>query len=288
MTADPVFTNYWNQATPENAGKHGLVEEPRDAYMWGTLDEMYAYCQANNLPFKQHTFLFWCCGADPDWLATLPAADIRAELEEFMIDFFARYPKTAYVEVVNEPFQSPPPAAIRNALGGDTNYAWVRWMYQKARQYAPSDCELWINENNILKGGSRVTSYKNLINFLKTDGTIDAVGMQGHWLESVSASTIQNTLNQMDDLNLPLYITEYDVHVADDNAQRDVWAAQFPVFWEHPAVKGVTLWGYKQGQMWRSNGYLLRTDGSERPSMTWLRNYLNPPGATLTIQAEIT
>ena len=27
----------------------------------------------------------------------------------------------------------------------------------------------------------------------------------------------------------------------------------FPVFWEHPAVKGVTIWGYVRGFHWRNN-----------------------------------
>lgn len=287
MENDPTFLEYWNQATPENAGKHGLYETERDVYQWKALDEMYAYCQANDIPFKQHTFLFWCCGADADWLLNLSDADIRAEMEEWMIDFFNRYPNTAYAEVVNEPFQSPPPAKIRNALGGDNNYAWVRWMYQKARQYAPASCELWINENNVLKGGSRVNSYKNLISLLKQDGTIDAVGMQGHWLEGVSASTIKNTLDQMDDLGLPLYITEYEVNKDDMNAQRDIWAAQFPVFWEHPAVKGVTLWGYKEGKIWRDQAYLVRSDGSERPALQWLRSYLQGSGNSGSGKVEI-
>ena len=284
MTADPLFLQYWNQATPENAGKHGLHETSRDVYQSQALDEMYAYCQANNLPFKQHTFLFWCCGADADWLLNLSAAQIRAEMEEWIVYFFNRYPNTAYAEVVNEPFQSPPPAAIRNALGGDTDYAWVRWMYTKARQHAPAGCQLWINENNVLKGGSRVNSYKNLVSLLQQDGTIDAIGVQGHWLENVSASTIKNTLNQLDDLGLPLYVTEYEVNQSDMNAQRDIWAAQFPVMWEHPAVKGVTLWGYKEGQIWRNQAYLVRSDGSERPALQWLRDYLQGSEGAGTIK----
>ncbi len=273
MMPDTLFSTYWNQATPENAGKHGLCETSRNVYEPKALDEIYAFCLDHHIPFKEHTFLFWCCGAEAKWLLELSDADIRAEMEVWIQYFFNRYPQTAYVEVVNEPFQSPPPPKIRQALGGDADFAWVRWMYRKARKYAPADCALWINENNVLKGGARVAKYKQLISLLQTDGTIDGVGMQGHWLENIDPDTLQNTLNQMDDLGLPLYITEYEVDEADDKVQQAIWAAQFPVMWEHPAVKGVTLWGYKEGHMWRENGYLVHTNGSERPAMTWLKKY---------------
>ena len=47
------------------------------------------------------------------------------------------------------------------------------------------------------------------------------------------------------------------------------------MFWEHPAVQGVTLWGFRPG-LWRDNqrAYLVRKDGSERPALMWLRGYV--------------
>jgi len=39
-------------------------------------------------------------------------------------------------------------------------------------------------------------------------------------------------------------------------------------------VVGVTHWGYRQGAMWRPDAYLLRSDGTERPALTWLECYL--------------
>ena len=46
----------------------------------------------------------------------------------------------------------------------------------------------------------------------------------------------------------------------------------FPLFWEHPAMAGVTLWGYRYG-LWRNDqgAYLITEDGTERPAMTWLK-----------------
>ena len=49
----------------------------------------------------------------------------------------------------------------------------------------------------------------------------------------------------------------------------------FPVFWEHPAVEGVTLWGFRPG-VWRTEqrAYLIDREGRERPALQWLRTYL--------------
>ena len=37
----------------------------------------------------------------------------------------------------------------------------------------------------------------------------------------------------------------------------------FPAFYEHPAVAGVTLWGYVEGLTWKS-GTGINSNGSER------------------------
>ena len=64
----------------------------------------------------------------------------------------------------------------------------------------------------------------------------------------------------------------------------------FPVFWEHPAVKGVTIWGYVQGFHWRNaqGDWLLYQNGGERPALQWLIRYVqNAPAVvgpqTLTV-----
>jgi autotransporter-associated beta strand protein len=57
------------------------------------------------------------------------------------------------------------------------------------------------------------------------------------------------------------------------------------MFWTNPSVRGITFWGYKQGAIWRTDGYLLRTDGSERPAMTWMKNYIaaNPQSFSASV-----
>ncbi len=55
MTSD--FGTYWNQVTPENAGKWGNVETGKDVFVWDTLDMIYKYAMDNKIPFKLHNLV---------------------------------------------------------------------------------------------------------------------------------------------------------------------------------------------------------------------------------------
>jgi len=271
-TADTVFDTYWNQATPENAGKWGSVEGTRDVMNWADLDYMYAYTRTRGIPFKLHTFVW---GQQyPAWITGLTQAEQREEVEEWIAACAARYPNTEYIDVVNEALTGHAPATYRDALGGAglTGWDWVIWSFEKARQYFPN-AKLLINDYNILNNDGATTSYLALINLLKDRGLIDGIGEQAHFYESTSLTTIQNNLNRLSATGLPIYISEFDLDFADDTAQSNRYQELFPVFWTNPAVRGITFWGYKPG-MWRTNGYLLRADGSERPAMTWMKNYI--------------
>ena len=56
---------------------------------------------------------------------------------------------------------------------------------------------------------------------------------------------------------MPVYITEYDINIADDNQQKNVMQSQFTMFWNDPNVKGVTIWGYIVGSTWETNSGLM-------------------------------
>src|SRR6478609_9694928 len=56
----PLFTQYFNQVTPENAGKWGSAAGTTltAAMRWGNLDTAYNFAQANAMPFNFHV-LVW-------------------------------------------------------------------------------------------------------------------------------------------------------------------------------------------------------------------------------------
>ena len=107
---------------------------------------------------------------------------------------------------------------------------------------------------------------------------IDAVGAQAHGLStSVSTQSMIDMITKMhDETGLPVYITEYDIDLADDQAQLQKYQEHIPFFLETEWIHGVTLWGWIHGATWVANSGLIR-DGSPRPAMTWLMEELNRP-----------
>ena len=114
------FNNYWNQVTPENAGKWASVESSQDSYRWAQLDLIYNYALTNSFPYKHHAFVW---GQQyPAWITNLDSAQQRAQVEDWIRLCAQRYPKMNMVDVVNEPLHAPPP--FKNALGGDGETGW--------------------------------------------------------------------------------------------------------------------------------------------------------------------
>jgi endo-1,4-beta-xylanase len=274
------FDFYWNQVTPENAGKWGSVETGRDVYQWDNLDGIYNYAKDRGIPFRLHV-LVWG-KQQPGWITGIDSTEQAEEVEEWIRLAGERYPDADYVEVVNEAIEWSPYdyyPSYRDALGGagETGWDWVIWAFEKARLHFPNS-KLLINEYQIFGGNKSIGTYLKIIDLLKERNLIDGLCEQGHFLESTGVRTIQSRLDQLAATGLPIQISEYDVKFADDAKQLAKFREQFPVLWEHPAVEGITFWGYKEGQLWRTDAHLVRSDGSERPALEWLRQYLSSTG----------
>ncbi len=263
------FTEYWDQLTPENEGKWESVEKVRNQMDWGGLDAAAQFARDHHLPFKQHTFVW--SQQTPGWIATLPKKEQAAEVEEWIRAYCERYPDTPMIDVVNEPLHSAPVYA--EALGGEggSGYEWVLRAFRLARKHCPN-AQLILNDYDVLRFDT--DKFLDLAKIVKRARLLDAVGAQAHDLESQPLAELQANLKKLASLDVPIYISEYDIDEWDDEKQAAVMAEQFPVFWESPAVAGITFWGYVDGATWKSHAGLIR-DGVPRPALTWLMNYLH-------------
>lgn len=279
----PGFADYWNKVTPENAGKWGSVEAERDRMDWSALDESYRFAKANGFPFQMHV-LVWG-NQQPEWIKTLPPAEQREEIEEWFAAVAGRYPDLDFVEVVNEPLNDPPSKDDEGggnyieALGGSgaSGWDWILESFRLARKHFPRST-LMINDYSITNSEEATRRYRGIVELLQKENLVDAIGVQGHAFATTTETPMsvhRANLDYLAQTGLPIYVTELDIDGPTDEAQLRDYQRIFPVFWEHPAVHGITLWGFRPG-LWREKegAYLVREDGSERPALTWLRRYV--------------
>lgn len=273
-----VFSDYWNQVTPENATKWGSVERNRDSYNWQGADKAADYARSKGLPFKFHT-LIW--GSQfPAWLRDASPEQRYEAIEKWMDAVKEHYPDLAIIDVVNEAIdghQKATPLFIE-ALGGKgvTGYDWIIRAFQMASERWP-DAILVYNDFNSLRWDT--DKFVKLVRTLRDAGApIDAYGHQAHELLGCTDSMLRTSLTGIQqELMMPMYITEYDIGTENDDEQLKHYKEQIPMMWESPYCAGITLWGWIYGKTWTNKGAgysgLVR-EGKERPALTWLRQYM--------------
>ena len=302
---DNVFANYWNQLTPGNEGKWGSIATTMDTtkWNWSGLDALYNYAKSHDLIFKDHC-LIW--GAQqPSWISSLDSTQQAQYIETWIRMVGQKYPDLDMVDVVNEPLatHNPPDgkdgrANYKDALGGDgvTGWDWVIKSFELARKYLPN-AKLLLNDYGIINDNNATNQYLQIINILKTRELIDGIGVQGHRFEfeSKDVNVLKSNLSKLGATGLPVYISEFDLGnfgdsgTPNDANQLNLYKKIFPVIWEHPAVRGITLWGYLEGQMWQTTCYLVNSDGTMRPALEWLVQYIaeHPTGTEGTASDEL-
>jgi len=290
------FALYWNQVTPENGGKWGSVEGTRDSMQWGDQDAAYNLARANGFPFKFHT-LIWG-NQQPAWIENLPPAEQLVEIEQWFDAVAARYPDMEFIDVVNEPLHDPPGSPGNGggnylaALGGtgSTGWDWVINAFRMARAKFPHS-KLLINEFSVTNNTADMQRYIEIVRLLQAENLIDGVGVQGHAFSTrpnIPMSTHQQNLDLLAATGLPIYISELDIDGPTDEVQLADYQRIFPVFWDHPAVKGITLWGFRPGH-WRTaqGAYIVLQNGAERPAMRWLQAFVGDNVPLVTVGQKL-
>jgi endo-1,4-beta-xylanase len=269
-TGGLTFAKYWDQISPENAGKWGSVQTSAGAaFNWRTLDAIYDYAKTNKVVFKQHTFV---------WGRQQPSGTIgESDVKKWMTEFCARYPDTKLIDVVNEPPPHTTPSYV-NAIGGGTdgNWQWIVNAFTWARQACPNAI-LILNDYNNIEWQDEHDHFIDIVKKAKAAGApIDAVGAQSHDAYRKSTSELRTMLENLNtQTGLPIYITEYDVSDTNDANQLKIYQQQFPLLYDASYIHGITIWGWIYGKTWsQAPNSGLVNNGKSRPAMSWLMDQL--------------
>ena len=275
---DPYY-KLWNQVTPENESKWGSVEGTRGSFNWGC-DTPFNYAKKYGFTYKFHAFVW---GAQyPNWFTNSWSISERYKAIVTWFDAVKnKYPELPMIDVVNEAVgmhqQGNPLMKESLGGGGKTGYDWLIRAFEMAYERYP-DAILIYNDYNTFQHDTN--NYLDLVRTLRDFGApIDAYGNQSHDVNDISVEKLKSSMKTLNDgLKMPMYITELDIDVADDNKQKKQYEDIFPLMWEAEQCAGVTIWGYIHGATWVSNSGIIK-NGKDRPAMTWLREYMQSDAA---------
>ena len=275
---DPYY-KLWNQVTPENESKWGSVEGTRGSFNWGC-DTPFNYAKKYGFTYKFHAFVW---GAQyPNWFTSSLSISERYKAIVTWFDAVKKkYPELPMIDVVNEAVgmhqQGNPLMKESLGGGGKTGYDWLIRAFEMAYERYP-DAILIYNDFNTFQHDTN--SYLELVRTLRDFGApIDAYGNQSHDVDDISVEKLTSSMKTLNDgLKMPMYITELDINVADDNKQKKQYESIFPIMWEAEQCAGVTIWGYIHGATWVDNSGIIK-NGKDRPAMTWLREYMQSDAA---------
>jgi endo-1,4-beta-xylanase len=313
----------FNQIVPENDLKWALIHprEGADGYDFAPADAFVDFGVANNMYLVGHT-LVWH-GQTPNWVfqetasATSPDTPTtelnatggrrrgrgitgplatREQLLERMRDHIhtvvGRYKgKIKVWDVVNEAIADGGTDILRNSywrqiIGPD----FIAKAFEYAHEADP-DAILRYNDYG-LENQSKRRKFITLIKQLQEQKVpVMAIGSQAHVNVATTFDNMDRALTELETLDLPIHITEFDVNSArggqhNTNAdiansaaassgglvseaerrQADAYAGIFKAFVKHKKyVKVVTFWGANDGVSWLARGRPLLFDGNNQP-----------------------
>jgi len=247
------FKDHFNWAAFENESKWYSNERVQGRDDYRIADALLSWCESNNIPVRGHCIFWEPKKWQPKWLRELAGDELRQavehRLESAVTHFRGRF---VHWDVNNEMLHG---SFFKDGLG---EAIWP-WMFKRTHELDP-DAKLFVNEFNILsvdQGFEEVQTdeYIASIRRLIDQGApIHGVGIQGHlWHEDILANpdVLKERLDKLATLDLPIWITEFDVADDDPTSCADKLELVYRTAYSHPAVEGIIMWVFWAGNSWR-------------------------------------
>ncbi|KAL5227350.1 hypothetical protein ABZP36_015615 [Zizania latifolia] len=251
------FTKHFDWAVLENELKWYYTEAVQGQVNYSDADELIAFCDSHGKPVRGHC-IFWAVdNVVQPWVRALNGDQLRAVVEGRLRSLVSRYGgRFPHYEVNNEMLHG---AFFQQRLGDDIN----AHMFRETARLDPSPA-LFVNDYNVESANDPNATperYVELITDLQKRGApVGGIGVQGHVTHPVG-DVICDALDKLAVTGLPVWITEMDVSAADEAVRADDLEIVLREAFAHPAVEGIMLWGFMQGNMWRSHAHLVNADG---------------------------
>ncbi|WP_425826918.1 endo-1,4-beta-xylanase [Streptomyces fractus] len=269
----------FNMVTPENEMKPDATEPQRGQFNFTAGDRVYNWAVQNGKQVRGHT-LAWH-SQQPGWMQSLSGSDLRQAMISHINGVMGHYKgKIAQWDVVNEAFADGSSGARRDSNLQRTGNDWIEVAFRTARAADPS-AKLCYNDYNVENWTwAKTQAMYNMVKDFKQRGVpIDCVGFQAHFNSgSPYNSNFRTTLQNFAALGVDVAVTELDIQGASSTTYANVTNDCLAV----PRCLGITVWGVRDTDSWRSSDtpLLFNGDGSKKPAYTAVLNALNGGSTT--------
>jgi endo-1,4-beta-xylanase len=256
-TYSTIAGREFNMITAENEMKPDATEPNRGQFNFNSGDQIYNWATQRGLKVRGHT-LAWHA-QQPGWMQSLSGSSLRQAMIDHINGVMAHYKgKLAAWDVVNEAFNEDGSRRSSNLQG--TGNDWIEVAFRTARAADPS-VKLCYNDYNIENATyAKTVAVLNMVRDFKARGVpIDCVGLQTHFTGGSSLpGNFQTTLSSFAALGVDVALTEVDV----TNSSTSQYAGLTQACMNVPRCLGITVWGVRDSDSWRSSENPLLFDGS--------------------------
>ncbi|WP_433296228.1 non-reducing end alpha-L-arabinofuranosidase family hydrolase [Actinoplanes sp. CA-030573] len=269
----------FNMVTAENEMKPDATEPQRGQFNFSSGDQIYNWATQRGMKVRGHT-LAWH-GQQPGWMQSLSGSSLRQAMIDHINGVMAHYKgKLAAWDVVNEAFNED--GSRRNSNLQGTGNDWIEVAFRTARNADPS-VKLCYNDYNIENATyAKTVAVLNMVRDFKSRGVpIDCVGLQTHFTGGSSLpGNFQTTLTNFANAGVDVALTEVDV----TNAATSQYAGLTQACMNVARCLGITVWGVRDSDSWRSSESPLLFDGggNKKAAYTSVLNALNAATPTPT------
>ena len=267
-----VLEDNFNYAVHENALKWYSNEAVQGEVDYTISDRIWELCNERDIPMRGHC-IYWAKDEFMnDWLVPLNNPDLRKAVVNRGTGVVSHYKgRIDEFDLNNEMLHGD---FFRRKLGfGVINeMAWIA-------KAANPDVKLYLNDYGIVDMGYNAGPYiKQIKNLLDNGVPIDGIGCQGHLSmrtdETTPAAKVQRNLDRLAEFDLPIKITEVLFAYRDEQVQVDELNKLLPIYFAHPNVESVLMWGFWAGSHWQPHCAMWKEDWTPRPQVEAYRNLI--------------
>jgi len=265
-----ILEENFNYAVHENALKWYTNEKIQGEVDYSVADRIWELCSERGIPMRGHC-IYWAKDEFMNpWLFPLNNAQLRKAVVDRGISVATHFKGRINEFDLNNEMLHGDFFRRRLGFGVINEMAWI----VKA---ANPEAKLYLNDYGIVDMGFNAGPYvKQVRNLLANGVPIDGIGCQGHLSMRTTMTTpaekVQRNLDQLARFNLPIKITEVLFAYEDEQVQVDELNKLLPIYFAHPNVEAVVMWGFWAGSHWQPHCAMWKEDWTPRPQVAAYRN----------------